>query len=35
MSNRVKYLQFYIFIKILFINEIKHRFLLIIIFNFR
>ena len=35
MLNRIKYLQFYIFIKISFINEIKYRFLLIITFNFR
>ena len=35
MLNRIKYLQFYIFIKILFVNEIKYRFLLIITFNFR
>ena len=33
--DRIKYLQFYILIKISFINEIKYRFLLIITFNVR
>ena len=35
MFNRIKYLYFYILIKISFINEIKYRFLLIITFNVR